>query len=120
MIQKIERYGLVCDRCGKALADKETNACAWSTPEKVGIHGLGNGWKNANELWYCPDCFDGDNGKVRPFPDACNNRDCSRAQHCRRYGRFMMDEYDTIERLEENPMGCPCFIKCPDYEPLPF
>lgn len=59
MIQKVEMYQVVCDRCGRPCAEI-SGIVAWATPEFARIAALESGWIPINNGLYCPDCVEYD------------------------------------------------------------
>ena len=59
MIQKVEMYQAVCDRCGRPCAEI-SGIVAWATPESARIAAWESGWLAINHCLYCPDCVEYD------------------------------------------------------------
>ena len=59
MIQKVEMYQAVCDRCGRPCAET-SGIVAWENTESARIAAWESGWMSINHGLYCPDCVEYD------------------------------------------------------------
>ncbi len=60
MIEKVEMYQAVCDRCGKSYYDEFNGFVAWSDESTARNAATENGWSEMNGKLYCPDCMEYD------------------------------------------------------------
>ena len=60
MIQKVEMYQAVCDRCGKSHVDEFNGYVAWSDMWSAKNVAMDAGWQEIDEHLYCPDCVEYD------------------------------------------------------------
>lgn len=58
MIQKVEMYQAVCDRCGAILDERD--CYAYESPESARYVALESGWMEIDGKLYCPDCVEHD------------------------------------------------------------
>lgn len=62
MIEKVEMYQAVCDRCGESYYDEFNGFVAWSdkcTAKDAAING--GEWHEIDGKLYCPNCIEYDN-----------------------------------------------------------
>ena len=59
MMQKVEMYQAVCDRCGRPCSEI-SGIVAWENPESARIAAWESGWMSINHDLYCPDCVEYD------------------------------------------------------------
>lgn len=59
MIQKVEMYQAVCDRCGRPCFET-SGIVAWESTESARIAAWESGWMSINHGLYCPYCYEYD------------------------------------------------------------
>ena len=60
MIQKVEMYQAVCDRCGKPHIDELNGYVAWADEWSARNAAIDSGWLAINHELYCPYCVEYD------------------------------------------------------------
>lgn len=60
MIQKVEMYQAVCDRCGKTLKGKCGDTLHTYLPHPLAQIAVNREWLFVNHCLYCPDCVEYD------------------------------------------------------------
>ena len=62
MIQKVEMYQAVCDRCGKTMTSEagDEYTAAFDSEGDAWDGAFGQGWSEIDFRLYCPDCVEYD------------------------------------------------------------
>ena len=56
MIKEVTYYDIICDRCGKSLAE-ESEMCYPDTNSALMVAEQ-SGWQEIGDKHYCPDCYE--------------------------------------------------------------
>jgi hypothetical protein len=60
MIQKVEMFTVVCERCGKQYSNDDLGYCAWVDGSSAREDAEECGWQSIEGKDYCPDCYEYD------------------------------------------------------------
>lgn len=109
MIKEKTYYDIICDRCGKSLAD-ESETCYLDT-ESAEMAAKDSEWMTIDGKHYCADCYVLDQN-TDEYVSEKGDKKMSRTIYCGECEKFLYEDINGYGVCDKTNEDCCCCDKC--------